>query len=114
MGPKRPLSAYNLFFQSERIKIIDELSSDTEAGKADRFTKKNESKQKDSKRSSTKSRKPPHGKVGFEELGRLIGARWKELPEEEKKDYQDKAVEESNRYAMEMEEYHRKEKTKES
>lgn len=112
--PKRPLSAYNLFFQSERVKIINgnRDSSNAENSEADHAHEndtetKQQGKHQEGKRSG-KSRKPPHGKISFERLGRLIGARWKEIPEEEKKEYQERAEEESNRYANEMEEYHQK------
>jgi len=117
--PKRPLSAYNLFFQSERIKIIEESSTplkNDEKEKDSEITLEKPhassgnpvDKTKDNKAKKTRSKRTPHGKISFEKLGRLIGARWKELPEAEKKQYQDRAGEESQRYSSEMDEYHKK------
>ena len=131
--PKRPLSAYNLFFRSERAKIIaaatessnnkDNECASNKASQA--FSKQNDceacnknpvesdtndcsdKKDRNGKRTCAKSKKIPHGKISFEELGRLIGSRWKELSDEEKKEYQDTAAKESNRYSLEMEKFHK-------
>ena len=73
--PKRPLSAYNLFFQSQRLKILDESGS---AGGR---------------------------KVGFEELGRVIGKKWKSLGSNDKKIYVKLAEKDNIRYRKEMDAY---------
>lgn len=54
--PKRPLSAYNLFFQSQRQELLAQLPVRAQ-GKP----------------------KNSHGKCGFQELARIIGAKWRNL-----------------------------------
>ena len=76
--PKRPLSAYNLYFQSERAKMMD----DAEKGLCAR--------------------------IGFEGLGKIIGARWRALAASVKKGYEELAEKDSARYRREMDEYNRK------
>lgn len=73
--PRRPLSAYNIFFKEQRANLQGE----------------------------PKGRKK--SKFGFEELGKKIGALWKQLGPEEKKIYQDQAKIEMERYQKEMEQY---------
>ncbi|GAX09286.1 hypothetical protein FisN_17Lh034 [Fistulifera solaris] len=75
--PKRPLSAYNIFFRDERAKIIaGELSEEEtlmlQSGSflVDQHTS---SGIKESRR------KQPHRKAGFQELARIIAARWKRI-----------------------------------
>jgi hypothetical protein len=66
--PKRPLSAYNLFFQEERLKIQREFPS----------------------------------KVGFNDFGKIIGSRWKELSDDDRQKYNELANEDTARYQKEM------------
>jgi len=74
--PKRPLSAYNLYFQAERTKII----SNQQEGEGPR--------------------------IGFEGLGKIIGKQWRELSSADKKDYEKLAEKDSLRYRKEMDAYH--------
>jgi hypothetical protein len=67
--PKRPLTAYNLFFKSERSKIVDSQ------------------------------------RVGFEELGRIIGARWRAYPTSERAVFEENAQKDVIRYRKEMDSY---------
>ena len=71
--PKRPLSAYNLFFQSQRVKILDEV--------ADGDEKK---------------------RVSFELLGKTIGKKWKALSMRDRKIYVKLAETDNIRYRKEM------------
>lgn len=75
--PKRPLSAYNIFFRDERAKIIaGELSNEEKAmlQKGHLFEDQHTSSGiKESRR------KQPHRKAGFQEMARIIGARWKKI-----------------------------------
>ncbi len=58
-----------------------------------------------------KKRRPhrkTHGKISFQELARMVGERWKSLPDEERKYYQDLAQEDMKRQKLAMEEYYAK------
>jgi len=74
--PKRPLSAYNLYFQAERTKII----ANQQEGNGPR--------------------------IGFEGLGKIIGKQWRDLSSADKKDYEKLAEKDSERYRKEMDAYH--------
>jgi hypothetical protein len=83
--PNRPLSAYNLFFRKERALMLgdDVEKADPEKGK---------------KRVHRKT----HGKIGFAQMARIIGAKWKTLPEEEKSEFEEVAGKEKKRYSEEL------------
>mmetsp|Transcript_49001 Transcript_49001/g.118688 ORF Transcript_49001/g.118688 Transcript_49001/m.118688 type:complete len:878 (+) Transcript_49001:228-2861(+) len=76
--PKRPLSAYNLYFRAEREKI---LAVQNEVG----YTGQ---------------------RIGFEGLGKIIGKQWRDLIPDDKKEYEELAEKDSERYRKEMEDYH--------
>lgn len=84
--PKRPLSAYNLFFQHERNRILDRIPSAAAAVDA-----KPPSGQRRRHRKS-------HGKIGFADLARGIAEKWKTLDAESKRDFEAMAAVEKGRY----------------
>ena len=90
--PKRPLSAYNLYFKDEREKIINETPTQTHVTVNEKTTWPGK-------------KRPPHGKISFEELAKTIGSRWKNLDEERKSHYKEKADEDLERYATQMKLY---------
>ena len=60
---------------------------------------------------SHKKRRPhrkTHGKVSFQELARMVGERWKSLPDDRRQYYQDLAKEDMKRQKAAMEEYYAK------
>lgn len=64
--PKRPLSAYNLFFRDQREFLLDVLPQ--------------------------RKRNRGHGKITFQDMGRIIGQRWKEIDVAEKARYEAQAA----------------------
>ena len=103
--PKRPMTAYNFFFQSEHQKIRQEsegyMPEDEGGDKKEEVTS---SIANDSTATSTKKRKT--SRVGFEDLGKLIGKRWKEIGKDELERYQELARKDSERYKRESEKYY--------
>lgn len=103
-SPRRPLSAYNLFFKDERKRILLEIPS-KEAMKSE------DDKIRDSITWPGK-KPPPHGKIGFESLAKTIGARWRKIDKETSKHYKALATKDLHRYAREMKEYDAKQSNK--
>uniref|UniRef100_A0A6U2WQT8 HMG box domain-containing protein n=1 Tax=Entomoneis paludosa TaxID=265537 RepID=A0A6U2WQT8_9STRA len=77
--PKRPLSAYNFFFQDERRLILESRPVRAE-GKPRRS----------------------HGKMGFATMARTIADRWNKLEADDKKVYEIRARKEKLRYKKEL------------
>ena len=82
--PKRPLSAYNLFFQSERKKLLHTLPT----------------------RPQGKPRHS-HGKCGFANMAKIIAKKWKngEIDAQDRVLFEQMAQKERLRYKREMSEY---------
>jgi len=130
--PRRPLSAYNLFFSEERERILkeidakeggdvkkegDETKKDEDASEKD-VTKDEGDKEDESEKPKAlmrplipaqKKRRPhrkTHGKISFQQLARMVGERWKSLDDERRQYYQDLAKEDMKRQKAAMEEYY--------
>ncbi len=118
--PKRPLSAYNIFFKDERANILsgipdkaddDEDEDDEKKNKDEDGADGEEGEDGEKKKSSGKKRKRvPHGKIGFESLAKIVGQRWKELPPDELEKYKKLAEDDMKRYRKEMEAYVQKQR----
>eukprot|EP00977_Amphora_coffeiformis_P016161 scaffold4927_cov139-Amphora_coffeaeformis.AAC.21 len=80
--PKRPRTAYNYFFHSEREKLL-ELLPVREQGKP----------------------KKGHGKISFGDMARVISAKWKTIGAQEMIHFANMANEDKFRYRRDMEAY---------
>eukprot|EP00980_Cylindrotheca_fusiformis_P028412 scaffold22599_cov139-Cylindrotheca_fusiformis.AAC.3 len=105
--PKRPLSAYNFFFKEEREKIIkvvlaedpSKVQTDPEA---DDFLDE----------AAIGRLKKEGGKVSFEEMGKIIGQRWKNIDPDRLSTYSEMASEDTERYKTEMQAYNGRQEAK--
>ena len=102
--PKRPLHAYNIYFQEERQKILKEIPSPPEHEDEIGLTPGAKRKRR---------RRGTHGKITFASLAKEIGFKWHNLSKEEKEQYQQLAEVELKRYDDEMDAYNLKQKEKE-
>lgn len=91
--PKRPLTPYNIFFKEQRMKILAERDHASESA-AEAISKS------DWKR--RKGRSQPHHKISFQELGKMIGKRWREIDSATMAEYERRAEEDRRRYQDEV------------
>ncbi|KAL3911833.1 MAG: hypothetical protein SGARI_001456 [Bacillariaceae sp.] len=98
--PKRPLSAYNIFFKQERQRILDELPKEVlkQGGKEEAAAPSRRRKQLSAKDLL-------HRKVDFHKLAKMVGKRWRELPASELEQYKSIADKDLERYREEMNAY---------
>lgn len=105
--PKRPLSAYNYFFKEEREKILRVVLAE------DPTKVENPPESEDYLSEETIGRlKKEGGKVSFEEMGKLIGQRWKNIDPDRLAKYSEMASEDTERYKKEMQSYNGRQEAK--
>jgi len=105
--PKRPLSAYNFFFKEEREKILKIVLAE------DPKTVENDPESEDFINDEMMGRlKKDGGKVSFEEMGKLIGQRWKNIDPDRLSKYSELAAEDTERYKKEMQSYNGRQEAK--
>lgn len=83
--PKRPLSAYNIFFRCERERIILSTPKPLVSVSSNRKTKQRRDR-------------IIHGKISFEDLAKEIGSKWKNLDDSTRKGFECLAAVEKKRY----------------
>mmetsp|Transcript_17048 Transcript_17048/g.28946 ORF Transcript_17048/g.28946 Transcript_17048/m.28946 type:complete len:346 (-) Transcript_17048:102-1139(-) len=91
--PKRPLSAYNLFFQHEREKIISSIPDDKSTVSVD------DNLSEEAKR---RRHRKTHGKIGFAALARSIADKWKKIDDSSRSVFEARAEVEKQRYKKEL------------
>jgi hypothetical protein len=89
--PKRPLSAYNLFFQHERKNIIAVLPKDKSL--------ENDGLTEEQRR---RKHRKTHGKIGFADLARNIALKWKTIDKSAKSIFEARANIDRVRYKKEV------------
>jgi HMG (high mobility group) box len=89
--PKRPLSGYNIFFKEERVKVLEEFNCHRVAAPADGV--------------QVVGTKMDRSSVSFQDLGKIIGKRWKTLSDEDRRRFESLADQDNLRYRSEMDEY---------
>ncbi|CAB9517134.1 high mobility group [Seminavis robusta] len=105
--PKRPLSAYNYFFKEEREKILKILSAE------DPYKVEQDPTSHDflSAHQIT-SLKKEGNKVSFEQMGKIIGARWKNIDPDRLAKFSEMASEDTERYKKQMQSYNGRQEAK--
>lgn len=105
--PKRPLSAYNFFFKEEREKIIQVVLAEDPA----KIQTNPEANDYLDEAAIGRLRKEG-GKVSFEEMGKIIGQRWKNIDPDRLSTYSEMASEDTERYKTEMQAYNGRQEAK--
>lgn len=111
--PKRPLSAYNFYFQLERERIINSSDEDRDLNvvytvdDVARLTLTQQRKAKENKPKEKRSHRKTHGKISFGDLARTIANKWKLLDKSAKEIFEGSASIEKERYRKELGEWNK-------
>jgi hypothetical protein len=102
--PRRPLSAYNIFFREQRSLILAQRNVDDDEGDGGVDDNNDNELDEVDNADNKKKRKPGL----FESMAKTIAKRWKSLPSQLMEKYAQLARAETIRYREEMELYHQK------
>lgn len=99
---KRPKTAYNFFFAEEHERIREGLEAKADRRELDESAQA-KAEGRDQPKGKRRKKISPREELGFEQLGKLIGERWKALSDEEKERYKKMAKEDAARHKEEFE-----------
>jgi len=102
--PKRCRTAYNIFYQAERNRIIASIPDRPKSSSSSSSASSSSSSAPSSASRRSKGGRPvPHGKIGFLDLARKISTAWKNLSDQERSHYIEIARVDKKRYLQEKE-----------
>lgn len=107
--PKRALSAYNIFFQYQRERLIagnnNKISFSTDDDIEHEIEKIIHNKNNQEKSNKKRKHRKTHGKISFTDLARTIAERWKVLDKDTKAIFENRAQQEKLQYNKELEQW---------
>jgi hypothetical protein len=100
--PRRPLSAYNIFFKEQRETMMAQVAATDKATAEATHQTDSDNNVAEINKSRTRKRSNKSVGIGFANLARTIAANWKDMSDEARAPYEASAASEKARYKEEM------------